>query len=130
MWTEETGVYQQRHVSYRHQSKETWQQIGKIFNLPVRKRKTHGARGTHITRDMCFLGGGTHITRDTCFPGGGTYITGDMCFPGGEHISLGIRVSQVGEHISLGIRVSQVEEHILGTLRCNDVTATRMSLKK
>ena len=78
------GVYQQRHVSYRHQSKETWQQIGKIFNL--RKRKTHGARGTHITRDMCF--------------------------PGGEHISLGICVSLVGEHISLGICVSLVGEHI------------------
>ena len=26
-------------------------------------------RGTHITRDKCFLGRETHITRDMCFLG-------------------------------------------------------------
>ena len=47
-----------------------------------------------------------------CFPGRGTHITRDMCFLGGKHISLGICVSQTGEHISLGICVFQVGEHI------------------
>ena len=51
--------------------------------------------GTHITRDICFLGGGTHITRD-------------MCSPPGKHISLGICVSRLREHILLGICVAQV----------------------
>ena len=88
------GVYQQRHVYYRHESKETWQQIGKIFN--IRKRKTHGARGKPITRDMCLPGRGKHITRDMCFPGGGKHVTRSMCFPSEEHISLGICVSLVG----------------------------------
>ena len=74
------GIYQQTHVYYRHEGKKTCQQIRKIFNL--RKRKTHGARGTHITRDMRFP-----------HPGGGTHVTRDMCFPCWNRISLGIRVS-------------------------------------
>ena len=45
-------------------------------------------RGTHITRDMCFLGRGTHITRDVCFLGRGTHITRHMCFlDRGRHIT-------------------------------------------
>ena len=61
--------------------------------------------GTHITRDMCFLGR-EHISLGICASQvGGTHITRDICFPGGEHISLGICVSRMGEHISLGICV-------------------------
>ena len=56
--------------------------------------------GTHITRDMHFLGGETYITRDMCFPGGGTHITSVFCFSAGGHISLEICVSQVEETIN------------------------------
>ena len=62
-------------------------------------------RGTHITRDMCFLGG-EHISLAICVYHVGKHISpSDMCFLGWEHISLGICVSQLGEHISLGICV-------------------------
>ena len=43
-----------------------------------------------------------------CFPGGGTHITRDICFLGSKHISLGICVSRLREHILLGICVAQV----------------------
>ena len=33
------------------------------------------SRGTHVTRDMCFLGRGTYITRDVCVLGRGKHIT-------------------------------------------------------
>ena len=83
-------------------------------------------RGTHITKDMCFLCRGIHITRDMFFLGGGTPITRDMGFPCrgthhlacisrvGQHISLGIYMSFLGrEHISQGVCVSLVGEHII-----------------
>ena len=38
--------------------------------------------GTHITRDMCFLGRGRNSPRDVCFLGRVTHIYRDMCFPG------------------------------------------------
>ena len=60
-------------------------------------------RGTHITRDMCFLGSVTHITRDICFPGRGTHITRDMCSQVGEHIWLVMSVPLPGKHTSLVI---------------------------
>ena len=62
-------------------------------------------RGTHITRDMCFLGKGNTFHFGYVFPVfscRGTDITRDVSCVG-EHISLGISVPLPMKHISLGI---------------------------
>ena len=71
---------------------------------------------------MCFLGRGTHITRDMCFLGRNCviaswfYITLNIkdwtCIICVNSISLVKCVSCVGEHISLRICVSCVGKHI------------------
>ena len=71
-------------------------------------------KGTHFTKDMCFLSRGTHITSHISSPSQETNIPShcDMCSPTwetyiaiilvvGEHISQVICVSREGKSISL-----------------------------
>ena len=52
-----------------------------LLGICVSRVGEHISLGTHITRDMCFLGRRRQIPSDMCFPVWETHIPSDKCSP-------------------------------------------------